>query len=189
MRMRSGRLAAAVFGIVLVAGGRPLAAQDRTVILVRHAEKAAPDGDPRLSAAGQARATALAAALAGARVSAIITTQYQRTQATAAPTAASAGVTPEIVPTGTAVPAHAAAVAAAVWRYPPGAVILVVGHSNTIPPIIAALGGPRLPDLCDPEYATLFILTLPRAGPARLIRASYGAADTVAAGCRAPVMH
>ena len=53
----------------------------------------------------------------------------------------------------------------------------MVGHSNTLAGIIAALGGPRVNDLCDPQYATLFVLELPASGSPRLIRASYGAAD------------
>jgi len=63
--------------------------------------------------------------------------------------------------------------------------VLVVGHSNTIPAIIAALGGPRMPDLCDPEYAGLYVLIIRANGTVSLARASYGAADPPdAAACR-----
>ena len=55
-------------------------------------------------------------------------------------------------------------------------VVLVVGHSNTIPAIIAALGGPRVPDICESVYANLFML-VPGAGEVRLVRSRYGAAD------------
>ena len=58
-----------------------------------------------------------------------------------------------------------------------GGVVLIVGHSNTIPLIIAALGGPKMPDLCDSEYANLFVLEMPTSGPPRLIRGKYGAPD------------
>jgi len=51
-----------------------------------------------------------------------------------------------------------------------------VGHSNTVPAIIEALGGPRMPDICESVYANLFIL-VPGAGEARLVRSRYGAAD------------
>jgi broad specificity phosphatase PhoE len=85
------------------------------------------------------------------------------------------------------VEAHIKAVADAVRARPAGETVLVVGHSNTIPAIIAALGGPRLADMCEQEYATLFILTIPASGPAKLIRGSYGAPDAPgAAGCRRP---
>jgi hypothetical protein len=55
--------------------------------------------------------------------------------------------------------------------------VVVVGHSNTIPPIIAALGGPALPDICDGEHARLFTLILPPGAPSRLLQSSYGAPD------------
>jgi hypothetical protein len=70
-----------------------------TVIVVRHAEKATGQGDdPHLSAAGEARARALARALEDAGITAVITTQWVRTAETAEPTARAVGVTPEVVP-------------------------------------------------------------------------------------------
>jgi hypothetical protein len=60
-----------------------------------------------------------------------------------------------------------------------GKSVLVVGHSNTVPGIIAALGGPKLPDICDASYAILFTLRIPAAGEPTLTRASYGVADKV----------
>src|SRR3954463_6196955 len=70
-----------------------------TVILVRHAEKAAePAADPPLTSAGEARARALLEAVRDAGVTAIITTDLLRTKATAQPAAAVFGITPEIVP-------------------------------------------------------------------------------------------
>lgn len=167
------------------------------VLLVRHAEKAAPTGDVPLSPAGVERAEALAAALADAGVSAIIVTPTIRTRATARPLAAARGLTlEEVALGGTPVDAHAAAVAAAVRRHA-GGVVLVVGHSNTVPAIVAALGGPRLPELCDAEYSNLFALVVDagtiggdganaRPATARLVRSRYGAPDAVGAReCRA----
>ena len=152
------------------------------VVLVRHAEKAAePAGDPALSPAGVARSQALAAALRDAGVTAILTTQYRRTRDTAQPLAQARGIAAEVVSAASG-EAHAQEVAAAVRRHA-GGVVLVVGHSNTVPAIIAALGGPRLPDLCDAAYAELFVLT-PGAGQARLVRARYGAEDAAAEKCK-----
>jgi phosphohistidine phosphatase SixA len=151
------------------AGSRPM------VILVRHAEKSAePGNDPPLSAAGAARAGALAVALRDARVTAVITTQFRRTRETAQPIADALRITPRVISAGSAA-AHVEAVAAAVRQYGEGTV-LVVGHGNTVPAIIAALGGPRVPDICESAYSNLFTL-MPGTGDERLVRARYGAAD------------
>jgi broad specificity phosphatase PhoE len=159
-----------------------LDAQGTTVILVRHAEKAAPTGDPDLTPAGHARARALADTVARFHLDGVIVTQYLRTQRTAAPAATARGLVPVLIPVDS-VPPHADSVAAAVRRFPPHSAVLVVGHNNTLGPIIKALGGPSVRDLCDAEYATLFVLTLAAAGtPARLARTSYGAPDPPGAG-------
>lgn len=164
------------------------AAQPSTVILVRHAERdTAPPRDPVLTAAGTLRTQALAEALAGAGVTSVITTQFQRTQLTARALAEAKGITPVIVSAGGPTSAHVEAVAAAVRARPAGDVVLVVGHSNTIPAIVGALGGPKLPDLCDTQYSMLFILEYPPTGAPRFIQANYGAPDTDSAACRRPM--
>ncbi len=156
-----------------------------TVIIVRHAEKAAePKADPPLDSAGQARAQALAAALRDAGVTAIVTTQFERTKATARPLAERLGITPEVVTAGGgSVGEHAKAVAAAVMQHA-GGVVLVVGHSNTVPDIVEALGAHRPADICDAEYDNLFVVRVPASGPASVVHARYGTATPVAAGCR-----
>jgi phosphohistidine phosphatase SixA len=146
------------------------------VLVVRHAEKADNSDDPVLSAAGEARALALAEALSDARVDHVIVTHRQRTRLTAAPLLAARGLTPEVVPFGRDMAEHVAAVAAAVRRRP-GQVVLVVGHSNTVPMIVHALGGPKQPDLCDARYGGLFVVTPGDVGQGRLVVADYGAAD------------
>ena len=164
--------------LALVVATSAASAQPATVILVRHAERAAaPANDPALTDAGMARAQALRAVLAHAGVSAVVATQYQRTQLTARPLADSLNLSFTIVRAGSPLQAHLDSVAAAVKRHPAGSVVLVVGHSNTIPGIIAALGGPRMPDLCDGQYSSLFVMTMADHGTPSLIRASYGAAD------------
>jgi len=150
------------------------AAAPTTVIVVRHAEKSTADPadrDPGLDAAGQARARALAAAIGGAGVDAVITTQFKRTRMTAQALADSLHLTPEVVAAGGA--SHVADVAAAVRKHA-GHTVLVVGHSNTVPAIIAALGGPRLADLCDSQYADMFVLVMDGSTQPALIRSTYG---------------
>jgi hypothetical protein len=70
-----------------------------------------------------------------------------------------------------------------------GNAVLVVGHSNTVSLIVAALGGPRFPELCDAQYAGLYIVRVPAHGAASLVRAQYGAPDPPdAASCAASMM-
>lgn len=164
---------------LLLPATAPAAAQaSRLVILVRHAETTNdPPRDPPLSEAGRARAEALAETLRHARIGAIFVTGFARTQMTAAPTAEMHGVTPTIVEVRGGLERHVAEVASAVRALPVNEVVLVVGHSNTIPAIAAALGGPPQRDLCHGEYERLFVLELPRGAGARLLLARYGAAD------------
>jgi broad specificity phosphatase PhoE len=159
--MRLLTLAAALaFAALSTAGAQQ---SPTVVIIVRHAEKAAaPANDPPLTDAGAARARALVTALADANVQAVITTM-------------------ETVPTGAAA-AHAQAVADAVRKHA-GKTVLVVGHSNTVTPIIAALGGPKLADLCDSQYSNLYTVVLDGAA-ARLVVGTYGEpSPAVATGC------
>ena len=151
------------------------AAQTRAtvVILVRHAEKAAlPADDPPLSAAGNARALALAEALKSANVTAAIVTPLTRTQETARPLATLRNINLEVVPLGQA-NIHAKAVADAV-RAHAGQTVLVVGHSNTIGAIIFALGGPPMADICDSQYSNLYTLILDGSS-VRLLHSTFGA--------------
>jgi len=155
------------------------------VILVRHAEKAAtPANDPPLTDAGAARAKALVALLANANVDAVIATPTVRTRETARPTAEAHGLTIETVAFAPAAQ-HAKAVAEAVMKHA-GKTVLVVGHSNTVAAIVAALGGPKMPDLCDTQYSMLTTMVLD-GHTVRVIRSSYGIAtpDTPEA-CPAP---
>ena len=155
-----------------------------TVIVVRHAEKATGQGDdPHLSAAGEARARALARSLENAGVTAVIPTQWVRTAETAEPTARAVGVTPEVMPVKwNSIPRDAGDIAAAARRHR-GGVVLVVGHSNTVPAIVAALGADRPDEICDSEYDRMEIVTVEADGNARLIEARYGAPTLERTGC------
>lgn len=135
----------------------PAAAQ-QTVFVVRHAERAdtAAGGsammasDPDLSEAGRARAQALAQMLRDAKITAIYTTQYKRTQQTAEPLAKALGIQPTVVP--------AAEMAALVEKLKAGGNALVVGHSNTVGPVISQLGVTGTVEVPDEEYDNLFVV-------------------------------
>ncbi|MEO7359611.1 MAG: phosphoglycerate mutase family protein [Gemmatimonadaceae bacterium] len=169
-----------MLALVTTLGARATFAQNvpAMVIVVRHAEKATVGGaDPSLSDVGQARAKALATALADAGVTAVITTTYKRTFETSDVVAMARNITTEKVAIAGGTPAHVESIVSAVKKHP-GEVVLVVGHSNTVPAIVTALGGPKMPDLCDANYATMFIVHMATNGkPAQVVRTRYGAAE------------
>jgi phosphohistidine phosphatase SixA len=152
-------------------------------VLVRHADRApAPPGDPPLSAAGVKRADDLAAALRDMKFSAIITTQLIRTRETARPVASALGIVPEIVPNNSGqAEAHIKAVEGAVRKHR-GETLLVVNHSNVLPAIIAALGGPRLGPICESVYDDMFVL-VPVAGSLQFLHSHYGVATPPGPDC------
>ncbi len=152
----------------------PYGKASTVVIVVRHAEKdTVPPEDPELTAAGVARANTLVTQLAHAHVQAIIATQLVRSQETAQPIAMALGLPIETIRRTADIAAHARAVAEAVRRHR-GKTVLVVAHGETVGPILAALGGPKVHDLCAAEYSNLFTLILD-ASSVRLVRSLYGA--------------
>jgi phosphohistidine phosphatase SixA len=155
-----------------------------TVVVVRHAEKASEtERDPTLNGVGRARAAALDSALADAHVVAILVTQYRRSVESATLVAARHHITPIVISTDGGVTGHAAAMAKTAKNF--DGVVLIIGHSNTVTPIVAALGGPTLPNLCDQSYSQLFTVIPGPAGPSTL-RSHFGAGDPPgAASCPA----
>jgi phosphohistidine phosphatase SixA len=153
-----------------------------TVILTRHAEPAAqPAGNPGLSAAGRDRARQLAEMLADSGVNAIYATEYLRTQQTAQPTADRLKLKTQIVKAADEVGLVQA------LRHGHGSV-LVVGHSDTIPAVIAALGGPPV-TMGEMDFGNLFVLALMEPGPG-ILHLRYGQAALAAgvSGGKAQVM-
>ena len=131
----------------------------QSVFVVRHAERADAGSmsspmmasDPDLSDAGRARAQSLAAALKDARIAAIYTTEYKRTQQTAEPLAKALGIQPVVVP--------AKDLAALIEKVKTATGnVLVVGHSNTVGDVIARLGVADPVKLEDTEYDNLFVV-------------------------------
>ncbi|MBL0939065.1 MAG: histidine phosphatase family protein [Gemmatimonadaceae bacterium] len=157
-------------------------AQPTLVIVVRHGEKQPTPNDPSLSEAGVARSLALDSAIAHSTPGTIVVSATKRTAETAAAVAKRTGVTPTVIALQGA---HVKNVADAVMKA--SGVVLVVGHSNTVPAIVTALGGPKLPDICDASYDTMFIVTPARDGkPVQVVQSSYGKADAVGADQCAP---
>ena len=132
---------------------------DRAVIyLTRHASTEE-DGsaDPPLCPIGWGRARALAEMLEPVGIKAILTTGYKRTRQTAAPLSRAIDVPIELVDVRNGLPQHIEDVLTFVEEHP-SEPMLIVGHSNTIPAIIQALGGPQMRNLYEDEFGDLFVL-------------------------------
>ena len=142
-----------------------------TVILVRHAEKniEPSNPDPDLSAAGQARAQELVHVLANTGINAIYASQYKRTQQTAQPLANRLGLTVSQVESS-----KTDDLVRQITTSHRGGVVFVAGHNNTVPAIIAALGGGTFPVIPENEFDNMFIVTVYRFGRARVVRLKYG---------------
>lgn len=132
-----------------------------TITLVRHADPAA-DGtdDPPLSPAGEERAQRLAGLLAGQPGSGVLASGYRRTQQTAAATAAAWGVPVE---TYDATAPAGEILIDALTGHPSGA-LLIVGHSNTVPDLVAALCGCEVDPIPETEFGVIHQLTLDAEG-------------------------
>lgn len=139
-RQAVGALAIGLPAALSLRGSTPgVTTRVATVIFVRHAEKEQGEGvseDPSLTTAGMQRATKLARTLQAAGVTRVFATEFKRTQETAGPVAAALGLEVEEYAAGSS-KAHANTLAA----LDPGAVAVVVGHSNTVPAMVESLGG------------------------------------------------
>lgn len=121
------------------------------VLLVRHAERAPSpmSDDPPLTDAGRARAERLATLLAAADVRAVFTTRFRRTQETAQPLADRLRLAPIVASDPEQLLAE--------LRTRGNETVLVVGHSDTVPGVIAAFGGPAV-TIGDDAFDDLFVL-------------------------------
>jgi broad specificity phosphatase PhoE len=149
-----------------LAGVTPVAAQ-KAILMVRHAERVDESVDAALSEAGLRRAETLAAHLAAAGVSAIYTTQYQRTIKTAEPLARRLKLT---MVSGAATPAE---LVRTLKAQHPSDVVLVVGHSNTIPDILAQLGHPDKVEIGPQQFDDLFVVVPRASGAPAVVRLKY----------------
>lgn len=146
-----------------------------TMIFVRHAEKAAaPPDDPELSVAGERRAAELARQLVDADVvagiDAVYSTPYRRTVETARPVAEALDLDINLYD-----PDDNEAVLETILANHKGKIILVVGHSDTLPALIADLGASKLvPPIAEGEYDNLYLVSIPWFGKTKTIRLRYG---------------
>jgi 2,3-bisphosphoglycerate-dependent phosphoglycerate mutase len=142
-----------------------------TIIIVRHAEKNIEPNNPNpsLSADGIVRSQTLLHVLGESSIKAIYTSQFFRTQQTAQPLAERLNLT------ATQVDAKdARGLVNGVLANHRGEVVLIVGHTNSIPQIIEALGGGAIPEIPETQYDNLFVVTLKRFGKPQVVKLKYG---------------
>src|SRR6266702_1711231 len=125
-----------------------------SVVLVRHAEPQTSGADPGLTAAGSQRAELLGFMFQDAGVTAVFTSELRRAQETAQPLAGRISVVPTVLP-GLDTAVHRDRVLAV-----PSGVALVIGHTNTVPQLIAALGAGNTVQIAANEFDRMFIVSL-----------------------------
>jgi broad specificity phosphatase PhoE len=167
--------AAAAFGFLIFAVWLWGTAGSTTIIVIRHAEKdvGVNATDPPLSQAGEARAQLLAQMFGDPKVvghlDAIYVSPALRNRLTAAPVAARLGIS-EVVAPGD----DPAALARRVLHEHAGGRILIVGHADTVPQVVAVLSGySNVPEIHAEEYGTMYIVTVPMIGHPNLLRLNY----------------
>lgn len=150
-------------------------AQSTTIWLVRHAEKSTAnpaERDPELSETGLKRSADLAQVLQKEKVTAIYSTNYKRTLATATPLATKLKLTPVIYDAK-----DLTAIANKALSENKGKTALIVGHSNTLVPVIKALNGSvSIEELTDDDYDMLFKVVIDQSGKATVTITNYGKA-------------
>jgi len=158
-------LLAAALQLVACAGTPPATPEAAdalaTFVIVRHGEKlASPDPDPGLAAEGLARAGRLARSLADEPLVAVYTTDYRRTRATVQPAARLHDLQP------LSYDAHMSAreLAARLMARHRSGTVLVAGHSNTVPAIVAALCTCATTAMAESEYDRISIVRIDHAG-------------------------
>lgn len=166
------------WGVVLSAGAALAGAPDAsaqaqeqtTVLVVRHTEKVSDASDAVLSDVGWERARELQRVTADAGVTVLFASQYVRAQQTLEPIADELGLEIRVHDAG-----DSEGLAKRILHEHAGEVILVSGHSNTVPEIVAALGAPEPPSIDDAEYDNLFIVSIgPDGQTTTVLRLRFG---------------
>lgn len=129
------------------------------IYVVRHAEKVSESADA-LSAQGKARAACLATTLKDAKITAVFTSPTERTKQTATPTADEFKVSVKTIKADDYQTLSSEASEAT-----KSGDVLIVGHSNTVPQIVKAVGNADV-TVGNSDYDWLFVID--KGGVARL---------------------
>ena len=146
-----------------------------TIIFVRHAEKEITNNnDPGLTDEGKKRVFELTRQLKDADVvagiDAIYSTPFKRNMQTVGPLAAALNLNIHNYEKD-----NYEQVLNEIQDNYKGKIILVVGHSDTLPGLMAELGASKkVPVIADNEYDNIYIVSIPWFGKTKTIRLRYG---------------
>ena len=142
------------------------------IFLVRHAEKGKESDDPHLTDQGKQRAEALSSALRREKIKSIYSTKRNRTRETAEPLSKRIDVPIQYYSNDTTLKFLLKVMSE-------GKNTLIVGHSNTLLPMLKALDlKPSIEEIPDNDYDNVFIVKIKRKSPAgyrmKLKETTYG---------------
>ena len=157
--MKKAVLIIPILLLLFGSAGIAIAQSKKTIILVRHAEKETAEmvdaNDPPLTAAGKERAERLVKKIGKYRPGAFYSTNYKRTRDTVAPLAKKRNKTVEIYDPAKPQDLINSIKASKTKRF------VIVGHSNTIPPLANLITGKDLfKNLQDPEYSVIWLIKM-----------------------------
>lgn len=135
--------------IPLIALAAACTTASRDIYVMRHLKTPAGERDPDLLPAGRAAADRLVGLVGRERITAIYVSDFRRTRQTAGPLAERLGLTPIVYD-----PADTPGLIARVRSGPLPA--LIVGHSNTVPDVVAGLGGQRPVPLTHGDFGDVW---------------------------------
>lgn len=158
-RMQRSIFTAIFLVVFLCLTGNIAAQKKKTFILIRHAEKEtsemADQNDPPLNAAGKERAERLVNKIGKFHPGAIYSTDYKRTKETVEPLAEKRNKTVQIYDGGKPQELVSSIMSSKTKR------VVIVGHSNTIPPLVNLITGKDLfKNLQDPEYSVIWVIRI-----------------------------
>jgi hypothetical protein len=181
-RTRGANLALATAGLLvtfaLVLLVMPQSAEaQRAIFIVRHAEQLDDSSDSPLSEAGRQRAKALVGVLKDAGITAIYTTETQRTIQTAEPLVTALRLPAVVVPRK-----DTEDLIRRLRERHSQDIVLVVAHSGslrgagagmTVPALLKGLGHPAEVKIGRSEYDALFVVLPKSEGPPAVLRLRY----------------
>ena len=162
----------AFISAALLAGFCSVASAQQVVMLVRHAElQGAAMAEPKhlpLSETGEARAKRLASMLKESGIGAIYVTDFVRTNKTAEPLAREINKELTVLPKG-----DAQELVQRLRKNHGNQTVLLVGHTDTLPGLLKALGHPVEIKIEADDYSNIFVVIPKSEGAPTLLQLRY----------------